>query len=115
MHSYIKRRRQGVKINGTESVFKILQSGIPQGSILGPILFNILINDLFFLIKDVSLANFADDNTMHAARNSIEELIKVLETQSKSAIGWFKMNDMIVNPDKFQVMIMSCDKKRKQI
>ena len=45
----------------------------------------------------------------------MEELIKVSETGSKSAIGWFKMNDMIVNPDKFQAIIMSCDRKRKQI
>ena len=53
VHSYLKRRKQGVKINGTESVFQILLSGIPQGSILVSILFNILINDLFFSIKDV--------------------------------------------------------------
>ena len=45
----------------------------------------------------------------------MEELIKVLQTESKSAIGLFKMNDMIVNLDKFQPMIMICDKKRKQI
>ena len=43
---------------------------------------------------------------------SIEEVTKVLETESKSVIGWFKMNDMIVNPDKLQGMIMSCDKKK---
>ena len=47
--------------------------------------------------------------------NNIEKLIKVLETESKSAIGWFKIADMIVNPNRFQAMIMSCDKKRKQI
>ena len=45
----------------------------------------------------------------------MEELIKVLQTESKSAIDWFKMNDMIVNPDKFQPMIMICGKMRKQI
>ena len=55
MHSYLKYRKQSVKINGTESVFQILLSGIPQGSILGPILFNILLNDLFFLLKTVNL------------------------------------------------------------
>ena len=53
LHSYLKRRKLGVNINDTEIVFQILLSVIPQGSILGLILFNILINDLFFFIKDV--------------------------------------------------------------
>ena len=52
VQSYLKRKSQGVKINDTESVFQTLLSGI-QGSILGPILFSILINCLFFFIKDV--------------------------------------------------------------
>ena len=97
MHSYLNRRKQGVKVSGAESVFQILLSSIPQGSMLGLILFNILINILFFFIKDAWLTNFADDS---AARNSIEEFIKVLQTEIKSAIGWFKMNDMKVNPVK---------------
>ena len=66
-------------------------------------------------IKDVELANFADDNTVYATRNSIEELIKVLEKESNSAIDWFKMSDMIVNSNKFQAMIMSCDKKENKL
>ena len=53
MHSYLKRRKQGVKINGTESVFQILLSGIPQNYILNPVLFNIFIYDLFFFINNV--------------------------------------------------------------
>ena len=53
VHSHLKCRKQDLKINDTESVFQILLSGLPQSSILGPILFNILINDLFFFIKDV--------------------------------------------------------------
>ena len=52
VHSFLKRKKHGVKQNSTESVFQILLSGIPQGSKLGPILLNILINDLFFLIED---------------------------------------------------------------
>ena len=114
IYSYLKRRKQGVKINDTESVFQILLSGVPQGSILGPILFNIFINDLFFFIDEVELSNFSDDNTIYTAKKSVTELIKILEKESKTAIDWFKINDMIVNPDKFQAMILSTDKKENK-
>ena len=114
IYSYLNRRKQGVKINNTESLFQILLSGIPQGSILGPILFNIFINDLFLFLEDVDLANFAHDNTIYTANKNIEVLIKLLERESKSAIDWFKMNDMIVNPDKFQAMILRPDKKENK-
>ena len=53
VHSNLKHRKQGVKINDTKSVFQILLSGIPQGSMLGPILFNILMNNFIFFIKGV--------------------------------------------------------------
>ena len=99
------------------SLFLVYLRGLCTGGpIVGPILFNIFINDLFLFIKDVELANFADDNTIDAARSSTEELLKVLEKESKTASDWFKINDMIVNPDKFQAMIMSCaDKKENNI
>ena len=62
------------------------------------------------LVADAEFANFADNSTIYAARNSIEERRK----ESKSATDWFKITDMIVNPDKFQVMVMSCDKKENK-
>ena len=81
-------------------------SGVPQGSILGPILFNIFINDLLLWIENAELHNFADDNTISCTENSLEELTKSLTTESEKAVKWFKENMMIVNPDKFQAIII---------
>ena len=110
-YSYLKRRNQNVKINNTHSVFQILLSGVPQGSILGPLLFNIFINDLYLWLTKTDLLNFADDNTISAAEKTIENLISVLERQSQDAIEWFKVNEMIVNPDKFQAIIVKKNSK----
>ena len=106
IYSCTKRRKQGVKINDTEDPFKILLLGVPQGSILGPILFNIFFNNLLFFINEVKLANFADD-TIYAAKNYLNELLRLLEKKSEIAIKWFSDNNMIVNPKKFQPIIIN--------
>ena len=77
---------------------------------LGPILFNLFINDLFFFIKDAELANFADDNTISVGSKHLTELSEILRKECETAINWFKTNKMIVNPDKFQSMVISSKK-----
>ena len=79
VYSNLKRRKQGVKINDTQSFFQTILSGALQSSTLEPIFFNIFVNDLFLFIKDVKLVIFADDDIIHTEKYYIIELIKLLE------------------------------------
>ena len=83
--SYLKDHRQSVKIKGVQSLFKLVKSGVPQGSILGPILSNISINDLFY-IPQRDLHNFADDNIISTVADTLSELISSLTFKSGLAV-----------------------------
>ena len=105
LNSYLRNRKQCVKINNICSDFLKILSGVPQGSILGPILFNIFLNDLFLGLKNTDLQNFADDNNITAVCDQLPDVIKILEAEGEISVGWFKKNEMVVNSDKFQAII----------
>jgi hypothetical protein len=103
--SYLRGRRQRVKIGNTRSEWSLIKKGIPQGSILGPALFNFFINDLLLLPTEFGIANFADDNTIVAAAPTRVTLLEKLAQGTRVAISWFQQNQMQANPAKFQFII----------
>ena len=110
INSYLDNRKQCVRINDINSAFNDIILGVPQGSVVGPILFNAFFNDFFFFIKHATVHNFADDNTLSSFANTFDKLKEILESKSKCAIEWFTRNGMFVNPDKFKAFVI--DEKR---
>ena len=100
INDYLSDRWQRVKINSSFSNWSQLMSGVPQGSVLGPLLFNIYINDLFFQLVNTHTCNFADDTTLSVSGLNLEDLIYELEDDCWSAILWYENNFMQLNPSK---------------
>ena len=73
---------------------------VPQGSILGSLLFNIFLCDLFLVMENIDIASYADDDTSYTTGNSIEEVTQKLENAAKTLFQWFSDNQMKANPDK---------------
>ena len=102
--SYLTNRKQQVKIGQIFSSWENINKGVPQGSVLGPILFNIFINDIFYFIEHGTLYNYADDNTLSMSSPDFDYLIQCLVKDSNTLIDWFHFNCMQANPDKFQAL-----------
>ena len=104
VQSYLSNRSQCVKLGSVTSTYESIFKGVPQGSILGPVLFNIFINDIFIFVKNSTIYNYADDNTLSDANENPDLVRKHLIEDSNILIDWFKFNRMQANPEKFQAI-----------
>ena len=102
--SYLTDRWQRTKINTSYSSWYELLIGVPQGSVLGPLFFNLFINDLFFVVK-TNICNYTDDNTLYTSDMNLDIMMNKLECAAKNAIEWFSFNGMNLNAKKCHLIV----------
>ena len=103
--SYLSNRQQQVSYNGVNSSYKTINCGVPQGSILGPLLFILYINDLSAVSKILTSVLFADDTTLVDHDSNLTTLINRFNTELVNIVNWLNANKLSLNIDKTNFMI----------
>ena len=111
---YLSFRKQITKVGSAYSKWSKIRLGIPQGSLLGPLLFNIFINDIF-MIEQSDICNFADDNTLYSCGERLNEIKENLVSDTKRILNWFRLNSLKANPGKFQLTILGDKSHHKHL
>ena len=105
LRSTLSNRQQRVKINSSFSDWKEIKIGVPQGSVLGPLLFNVFVNDIFWFVHRTKICNYADDTTIFACHPDLDTIIKQLEEDSSVIVKWFSDNFLKLNDGICHLMI----------
>ena len=103
MHSFLTGREQYVTVQGFQSILRLVLSGVPQGSVLGPLLFIIFVNDIDSNIVSSFLSSFADDTRVGLGISN-ENDAKTLQNDLNSVYAWAQENSMVLNSSKFELL-----------
>ena len=95
--SYLTNRKQCVEIDGNTSTLKSITCGVPQGSILGPLLFLIYINDIVHVSPLMKFILFADDTNLLLHDKNLPNLILKANTEIQKISDWLKVNKLSLN------------------
>ena len=115
VQNYLSKRQQITRINQSYSSWEEILFGVPQGSILGPILFNLFLSDLFLVVKDVNFANYADDNTIYQSANNVDDVINDLQLSAEKLFRWFSDNQMKGNTGKCHLIMSTNNNPEIQV
>ena len=115
MQSYVEERKQRTKINQAYNSWEKILFGVPHGFILGAILFNIFLSDLFLVAQNVDFASYADDNRIYDAGDNIDEVIFSLQESSKKLFKWFADNQIKTNEDRCNLIVSTNELTEIQI
>ena len=113
--SYLENRKQFVTYNNVRSTLKNMPCGVPQGSILGPLLFLIYINDLANLCKFTMPIFFADDSNLFLNGKNLDEIELKLNNELGQVVKWLKINKLTLNVKKTQCMVFTLRKDNRNV
>ena len=115
IHDYLSNRQQRSNINHDFSSWKEVVFGVPEGSLLGPMLFNIFLNGLFLVMKETEFTSYADDKTLYDAGNTIEVVTDSIQESFERLFKWFSDNQMQGNSGKCHLILSANEPPKIQI
>ena len=109
--SYISERVQRCSVNGYTSTLRHIKQGVPQGPILGPLLFIIYMNDLINVVKNGKICIYADDTNLSAKVNEVSDISDQLIPEFTNILNWLKENRLSLSFIKTKFMLIGSVKK----